>query len=58
MKLKHILFLLAAVITTGCSERDDNFSEINFKFIHKWDESIVTSSDLNTIQFINECHVK
>ena len=54
MKPKHILFLLAAAIITGCSEKDDNFSEVNFKFIHKWDESIVTSSDLDTIQFINE----
>ena len=41
----------------GCeSDNDDNEiakTSINFTFVHKWGETIVTNEDFNTIQFTN-----
>lgn len=56
MKIRLILTLFLLTFF-GCeSDNDDNeiaTTSINFTFVHKWGETMVTNEDFNTIQFTN-----
>ena len=57
--MMKIRLILAVFLLTffGCeSDKDDNeiaTTSINFTFVHKWGETMVTNEDFNTIQFTN-----
>lgn len=57
--MMKIRLILAVFLFTflGCeSDNDDNeiaTTSINFTFVHKWGETMVTNEDFNTIQFTN-----
>lgn len=56
MKKTPLLFLISLMLIVSCSEdNDDNVSQVNvtFNFSHNWDETPVTNTDFNTIQFTN-----
>lgn len=51
------LFLITLLSFSSCSEdNDDNLTpnvSTTFNFTHNWDETIITNTDFNTIQFTN-----
>ena len=51
MKIK--LIFLTLLILYSCSENDSDYTFINFKFNHKWNETTVNSDDFYSIQFQN-----
>jgi len=56
--LKFNLIILAfTLVFVACEkDNDDNISPVtavNFKFMHKWEETEVSNSDFNSIQFTN-----
>ena len=56
MKFKLIILAFAFVFMACEKDNDDNISAVttvNFKFTHKWEETEVSNSDFNTIQFTN-----
>ncbi len=56
MKLNLILLAFTLVFVACEKDNDDNISPVtavNFKFIHKWEETEVSNSDFNSIQFTN-----
>ena len=56
MKFKLIILAFAFVFMACEKDNDDNISAVttvNFKFTHKWEETEVSNSDFNTINFTN-----
>lgn len=53
----NLLILAFTLVFVACEkDNDDNISPVtavNFKFIHKWEETEVSNSDFNSIQFTN-----
>ncbi|MGB0456278.1 MAG: MbnP family protein [Flavobacteriaceae bacterium] len=56
MKFNLIILAFTLVFVACEKDNDDNISPVtavNFKFIHKWEETEVSNSDFNSIQFTN-----
>ena len=56
MKFNLIILAFTIVFVACEKDNDDNISPVtavNFKFIHKWEETEVSNSDFNSIQFTN-----
>ena len=56
MKFNLIILAFTLVFVECEKDNDDNISPVtavNFKFIHKWEETEVSNSDFNSIQFTN-----
>jgi hypothetical protein len=56
MKFNLIILAFTLVFVACEKDNDDNISPVtavNFKFTHKWEETEVSSSDFNSIQFTN-----
>jgi len=56
MKFKLIILVFTLVFVACEKDNDDNISPVtavNFKFTHKWEETEVSNSDFNSIQFTN-----
>ena len=53
----NLIILAFTLVFVACEkDNDDNISAVtavNLKFTHKWEETEVTNSDFNTIQFTN-----
>ena len=56
MKFNLIILAFTLVFVACEKDNDDNISPVtavNFKFTHKWEETEVSNSDFNSIQFTN-----
>lgn len=56
MKFNLIILAFTLVFVACEKDNDDNISPVtavNFKFMHKWEETEVSNSDFNSIQFTN-----
>ena len=56
MKFNLTILTFALVFVACEKDNDDNISPVtvvNFKFTHKWEETEVSNSDFNSIQFTN-----
>jgi hypothetical protein len=52
MKIKYII-LVFTLICTSCSSEDDSETVVNLRFIHEWNDAVVTADDFGTIQYVN-----
>ncbi len=54
--MKKIIYILIVTLLFSChTDNDDNVFQVNttFNFIHYWDDTKVTNTDFNTIQYTN-----
>ena len=52
MKIKYII-LVFTFICTSCNSEDDSETVVNLRFIHEWNDAVVTADDFGTIQYVN-----
>ena len=52
MKIINVI-LVFTFICTSCSSEDDSDTDVYLKFIHEWNDAVVTADDFGTIQYLN-----